>query len=64
MGQLAFLRPRVAVAREPEREHVHFDRTGRRGRVRLQPDCSPITRLRKTGRSIPQAFYQRDCAYK
>ena len=36
MGRLAVLRPRVAVAREPEPEHVHPDRTGRRGRKRVQ----------------------------
>ena len=36
MGRLAVLRPRVAVARKPEPEHVHPDRTGRRGRIRVQ----------------------------
>ena len=37
LGRLALLRPRLAVARQPQPQHVHADRPGRGRRLPLQP---------------------------
>ena len=36
-----FIEMRMEINRQPQSEHVHLDRTGRRSGLHLQPDCRP-----------------------